>query len=221
MDNELLAPTGDSSVRRCVLVAVRSRTLADALVYAFEQSGYPALSTRSDDAFEGLAGEQISTVVVDADGDREAAIERIKKMRHRIGDVDVILLVGERGPATHELVEQTGALGFVTRDVDPLRFVKAVISPCHLPECKPAARKVSRGDVGNPLAILTERQREVLAELLTGGSDTQIAVRLGVSANTIRTHIQNVFLKLGVKTRFEAAATALQAGLRSPVDSQR
>ncbi|MFN2557519.1 MAG: response regulator transcription factor [Nitriliruptorales bacterium] len=198
----------------------RSRTLADALSHAFEQTGYPALAASREDVLAVVAGARVSTVVVDADGDSESVIQVVDRLRHQLGDVDVILLVSERGPSLLDLVTQTRARGSITRDVDPSRFVKAVIAGGTSPDGLSVRPATALGSSANPLAGLTERQREVLAELLTGGSDAQMAARLGLSAYTVRTHIQNVFSKLGVKTRFEAAAIALQAGLRPPEDSR-
>ncbi len=218
METGLLTSTATADTTSSVFVAARSRILADALAYVFEQAGYPALAISLDDdeMLDMPPGTRVSTLVVDADGDREAVIQLVTRVRQQHGDVEVILLVGERGPSTPELVDLTGARGSITRDLDPLRFVKAVRSGRLLPEGQPTRRATAPGNFTNPLATLTNRQREVLAELLTGGSDAQIALRLRVSAYTVRTHIQNVFLKLGVKTRFEAAAIALQAGLRPP-----
>ncbi len=201
-----------------MLVVARSRTLADALSYVFEQAGYPALAGTPEDVLEVVAGAKVSSVVVDADGETDSVIQLVDRVRHQVGGVDVILLVSERGASLPDLVAQTGARGSITRDLESSRFVKAVIAGGASAEGLSARRAPALGSATNPLAGLTERQRQVLAELLTGGSDAQMAARLGVSAYTVRTHIQNVFSKLGVKTRFEAAAIALQAGLRPPED---
>ena len=56
-----------------------------------------------------------------------------------------------------------------------------------------------RNQVANsPLALLTERETEVLAELATGATNTTIAERLYVSANAIEKHSSSIFSKLGL-----------------------
>ena len=60
---------------------------------------------------------------------------------------------------------------------------------------------------------LTERELEVLHLLPTHLSSTEIAERLIVSANTIRTHIKNIYSKLGVHSRDEAVLRARDLGL--------
>jgi DNA-binding NarL/FixJ family response regulator len=67
----------------------------------------------------------------------------------------------------------------------------------------------------NPLAVLTARESEVLQCMVDGLSRPEIAVRLGMSANTVRTHTQNLIAKLGVHSTLESVALALRHGLRA------
>jgi DNA-binding CsgD family transcriptional regulator len=67
--------------------------------------------------------------------------------------------------------------------------------------------------VTSDLERLTPREREVMALLLTGLGADAMGAKLGISANTVRTHLQNVLVKLDVNSRAEAAAWALRAGL--------
>jgi DNA-binding NarL/FixJ family response regulator len=61
-----------------------------------------------------------------------------------------------------------------------------------------------------PHEHLTEREREVLAYVARGMSNTQIADVLVVSPFTIKAHVSNILTKLNVVTRAEAAAYAVQ-----------
>ena len=67
----------------------------------------------------------------------------------------------------------------------------------------------------NPLTVLTARESEVLQCMVDGLSRPEIALRLGLSANTVRTHTQNLIAKLGVHSTLESVALALRHGLRS------
>lgn len=60
------------------------------------------------------------------------------------------------------------------------------------------------GRSGCPLARLTEREREVLDALGEGRANRSIGEHLGLSYNTVRTHINEIFRKLGVHTRVDA-----------------
>jgi two-component system, NarL family, nitrate/nitrite response regulator NarL len=65
------------------------------------------------------------------------------------------------------------------------------------------------------LSRLSPREREVLCELEAGVRNEQIAQRLFLSENTVKHHIQNLFEKLGVENRKEAAEVARRLGLRN------
>ncbi len=60
---------------------------------------------------------------------------------------------------------------------------------------------------------LTERERQVLAGLVVGDGNGQLARRLGISPETARTHIQHILRKLGVHSRLEAAALGRLSGV--------
>lgn len=62
-------------------------------------------------------------------------------------------------------------------------------------------------------APLSNREREILALLADGLINKQIAARLGISTNTVKTHLELLFDKLGVATRAEAVATGVKRGL--------
>jgi DNA-binding CsgD family transcriptional regulator len=64
-----------------------------------------------------------------------------------------------------------------------------------------------------PDSELTAREREVLAELATDTTYDQIATALGVSINTVRTHIRAVYDKLAVSSRTAAVMQGVSRGL--------
>jgi DNA-binding NarL/FixJ family response regulator len=57
---------------------------------------------------------------------------------------------------------------------------------------------------------LTEREQAVLALVAEGETNSAIAIKLRVSENTVKFHLQNLYLKLGVSNRTEAAARFLK-----------
>jgi DNA-binding NarL/FixJ family response regulator len=67
------------------------------------------------------------------------------------------------------------------------------------------------------LAALTPREREVLACLADGDGRRDVAERLYLSANTVRTHLQNLMAKLGVHSSLEAVAVTRRAQIVTPV----
>ena len=61
--------------------------------------------------------------------------------------------------------------------------------------------------------VLTNREREILELLADGLGNKQIAARLGISRNTVKTHLEVLFDKLGVSSRAEAVATGVKRGM--------
>ena len=60
---------------------------------------------------------------------------------------------------------------------------------------------------------LTNREREILALLAEGLGNKQIANRLGVTTNTVKTHLELLFEKIGVRSRAEAVAVGVRRGM--------
>jgi DNA-binding NarL/FixJ family response regulator len=111
-----------------------------------------------------------------------------------------------------------GARGYLLKDAAPdelVRGVRAVMEGRAALEPSVAARLLDR--MAEPEGgELSEREREVLGLLVRGASNKGIAHQLGLSENTVKAHVAHIFNKLGVQSRAEAVAVALQRGLVDP-----
>ena len=87
-----------------------------------------------------------------------------------------------------------------------------VVLIARVAEDSQAVARATRGDtvVGT---VLTNRERQILALLADGLGNKQIAARLQISANTVKTHLELLFEKLGVSSRAEAVAIGVKRGL--------
>jgi DNA-binding NarL/FixJ family response regulator len=121
---------------------------------------------------------------------------------------------------------RAGASGFLLKDVAPEELVKAIrlvaageslLSPS-------ATRRLIEQFVQTPQAptspegihALTEREREVLALIGRGLSNGEIAQRLFVSVATVKTHVNRLFGKLGLRDRVQAVVLSYERGLVRP-----
>jgi DNA-binding NarL/FixJ family response regulator len=101
-------------------------------------------------------------------------------------------------------------VGVASSDAD-LPASADVVLVARTPEDSPVPARPIRSDaVGT---VLTNREREILALLADGLANKQIAARLGISKNTVKTHLELLFEKLGVSSRAEAVATGVRRGL--------
>ena len=109
---------------------------------------------------------------------------------------------------------EAGAIGYLLKDVSADELVRA-IRAAHVgratlsPEAAQALVETANLPPV-PGLDLTEREREVLALMVEGLNNTQIAGRLTVSPSTIKSHVSSVLSKLGVASRTEAVALALR-----------
>jgi DNA-binding NarL/FixJ family response regulator len=117
-----------------------------------------------------------------------------------------------------------GAIGYVTRGSRLTDLVHSVHAAIRGEACIPRrmlggllreliSRRRESEASGGRLSRLSNREREVLAELAAGRDGDAIAARLYISPQTVRTHIQNVLAKLEVHSRLEAANLAREHGL--------
>jgi two-component system, NarL family, response regulator DesR len=72
------------------------------------------------------------------------------------------------------------------------------------------AKDASSRQVAGAIRTLSGREREILGLLANGWSNRRIAEECFLSLNTVRTHVQNVLVKLGVHSKLEAVAFALE-----------
>ncbi|MFA5809907.1 MAG: response regulator transcription factor [Thermoleophilia bacterium] len=109
---------------------------------------------------------------------------------------------------------EAGAIAYLLKDVSADDLVRA-IRAAHAgratlsPEAAQALVETAN-QPPVPSLDLTEREHEVLALMVEGLNNTEIAARLTVSPSTIKSHVSNILSKLGIASRTEAVALALR-----------
>jgi two-component system nitrate/nitrite response regulator NarP len=130
-----------------------------------------------------------------------AVLARVKEEKWQ---TRIIIYTGERSSEVLRQAIKGGAWGFVSKTEDPQVLLEVVVS-------------VARGRLSlpyvdidllnhDPLEGLTARERELLAALANGWTNLQIAARTGISRNTVKYHLKNLYDKLGVSNRAMAVA---------------
>jgi NarL family two-component system response regulator LiaR len=114
---------------------------------------------------------------------------------------------------------QAGAISYLLKDVGMEELAEAIrAAHAGRPLLAPEAAKALAETAAQPPDLgrdLTEREQEVLALIVDGKSNPDIAVALGVSLSTARFHVSTILSKLGAANRAEAAALAVKHRLVS------
>lgn len=140
------------------------------------------------------------------------AVEEIENFRAENSRAKIIVVADKAGDAEISRSLKNGAAGYVCRDIaaeDLVRAIRAV----H------AGKKYLQAEVASILGEnfgreeLTKTERKILGEIVAGKANKEIAYDLDVSENTVKTHVKNVFEKLGVSDRTSAATAAIKRGL--------
>lgn len=147
--------------------------------------------------------------------------------------VAAIAALGERAPSIRVLVLTTfdsesdvlpaieaGATGYLLKDA-PIEELLRAVRAAHRGESvlSPSIAGQLMGQVRKPAGaagtVLSERELDVLRLVADGASNRDAAARLFISEASIKTHLQHVFDKLGVRDRAAAVAEAYRRGLLS------
>jgi two-component system, NarL family, response regulator LiaR len=144
-------------------------------------------------------------------------VTTIRHMKERFPDIQIIALTSYGDQELVHSALEAGAIGYLLKNVSAKELLDAIYSakkgqPALSPEAARALINATTRPLG-PGHDLTGREHQVLALVVEGLNNTQIADRLSVSPFTVKNHVSNILSKLGVSTRTEAATVALQANL--------
>ncbi|OLR91668.1 response regulator transcription factor [Actinokineospora bangkokensis] len=181
-------------------------------------------ATDDPDLVSRLERDRPAVVSVDPDTSRVDEGELFDAVRRGAPQARLVVLSGLVDTARVVAAARAGADAWVPKAEGVERVVEVVrgvargqgwYPPEHLGAVLRAFRdEVARYREGrDPLAALSGREREVLAALVDGLRGPEIAVRLGLSSNTVRTHTHALYGKLGVHSRLAAVSAGRAAGL--------
>ncbi len=151
-------------------------------------------------------------VMPDVDG-----AEATRRIREVCPDIKVIALTSYKEDDLVERALKAGALSYLLKDVTADELAHAIRAAYAgrstlAPEAAEALIKAARKQP-DEAAGLTARELEILALMVAGDSNPDIAGKLFVSRSTVKFHVSNILMKLGAATRTEAVSIALHKGL--------
>jgi two-component system NarL family response regulator len=192
-------------------LATRLQTEPDVAVLAKAHSAEFAASV--------LVGRSADVILLDADLPDQSAIAFCAEMTQRQDPPRIVMLSVASEPERIVAAMRAGAAAWVRKDesVDHLlSVIRGVVrGESWLPPRELGGvlhllieNQEHRRDSDDLLAVLTPRERDVLFLLVEGAGRNEVAKRLQLSANTVRTHLQSLMSKFGVHSALEVVALA-------------
>ncbi|MEJ5346353.1 MAG: response regulator transcription factor [Chloroflexus sp.] len=144
-------------------------------------------------------------------------IETTRQLKRLIPHTHIIILSGYTDDARVIGALRAGAITYIEKESQPEQLLeairgamagKAVLSPALM-------QRILEAQTSKAADTLTEREREVLKLVAEGLTNAEIASRLTVSEETVKTHVASILRKLGLAHRTQAAIYALRHGLVS------
>jgi DNA-binding NarL/FixJ family response regulator len=198
----LIVDSDDASRLTAVQVAVRL--------------GYEARPTPTgEELLERLGHDRPALAIVEVELPGHAnGLEVMRQLHDEFGgDLPVILVSAERIDAFDRAAGlMLGADDYLLKPLDGGELLARIKRSLR----RSALAPNGNGNGNGHESSLSPRERQILALLAEGRTQSQIATALVISSKTVATHIQHILSKLGVQSRAQAVAIAFQKGLVEP-----
>jgi two-component system, NarL family, response regulator DevR len=158
-------------------------------------------------------------VLLDARLPDLSGVEVCRRLSLSHPDVSVVILTTYTDPDLVQECIEAGARGYVVKDVERFSLKESiravyrglsVLAPQVAGQVMEGSR--AREQAGSRRAALSASQVAILRLISRGHSNREIAAEVHLSENTVKTHVQEIFRKLGVRNRVEAAILAGKSG---------
>lgn len=211
----------DDPLVRAGLVSILA-TAPDLDVRAQAEDGREALAL--------LERHRVDVALVDIQMPRLDGLSTLERIRERHPRVPVMILTTFSDEEYIERAVGSGAVGFVLKSDDPEHLIAGVravagggawFSPTvarWLVRREATAALTAAAGARSAVEELTERQRDLLAQIGRGRSNAEIARALHLSEGTVKQYVSGLLAALGVSNRVRAAILAHEAGLVGPGD---
>jgi DNA-binding NarL/FixJ family response regulator len=200
-----------------------NRILSEALAVALETREHELSAvavTTADECIAAVGSYTPDMCVLDVHLPETAdGLHVIDEIRSRFPDIAVVVAGDASDPGTLAKARKLGITGFLAKS----RSVSEVAEALHKiasgqPVFDPLPHTASRPA---PPFVLTPREAEVLRRIAAGQHTRQMAHEMNIAVSTLRTYVKNVFAKIGVHSRLEAAAVASRADLLEGIPPPR
>lgn len=208
-----MAQTTDKPIS--IAIVEDNREIRDGLAVLINGSpGFTCVATygNGEEALAELPDAPPDVVLMDIRLPKMSGIECVLRLRERRPELQIMMLTMYEDDELVFRSLKAGATGYILKKTPPAELLDAIrnLHNGGSPMSSQIARKIVHAfqqisQSHKDTESLTEREAEILAHLARGYHDKEIAGELFVSVETVRTHIRNIYKKLHVHTRTEAA----------------
>ena len=207
---------GESNPIRVIIVDDHAvvRSGLSAFLLAFDDLEQVGEAASGEQAIDVCAQVHPDVVLMDMMMPGMGGVEATRVIREQHPNTQVVVLSTFGEKETVQAALKAGAIGYLLKDASAEDLVAAIKgAAAGQPSLAPEAARALIQATTEPAAPghdLTERELEVLALMVQGLNNPDIAERLMVSQSTIKFHVSSILSKLGVAGRTEAVALAVQ-----------
>ncbi|WP_335872421.1 response regulator transcription factor [Bacillus sp. 2205SS5-2] len=146
-------------------------------------------------------------------------IEATKEIKLKVPEIAIIMLTSFSDQEHVIPALEAGASGYQLKDIEPdelVHCIRQVVQgekALHPKATSQLLTRITTQKPDNLIENLTTREKEVLGQLTKGKSNKEIAVSLFITEKTVKSHISNIFGKLQVSDRTQAALYAVKRGI--------
>lgn len=171
-----------------------------------------ATATSGEEVLHAVRRHQPDLVVLDLEMGEMGGLGCLARLRAEHPALRVLVLTAYSDGESMRAALEGGADGYAVKTEPPQQTVASLRQVYHGQLVFPLAarRWLLRGTQAHEPTQLTARETEILALVAEGLTNAQVANRLRVSENTVKFHLQNLYLKLKLSNRTEAAAYYLR-----------
>ncbi len=179
-----------------------------------------------EEALRLVAATKPDVVLMDIRLPKIDGIEAIRRIKQVDARIEVLVLSAFEDDELVFQAIQAGASGYILKDITPenlvraIRAVQAGMSTVHpsvtrklLERISLMSRRRAAGQRRLHSHGLTDREVEILVGIAKGASPRELAKRLSVTENTVKSHLRTIYRKIGVRDRSQAVAHAIRKGL--------
>lgn len=199
---------------RTIVIVEDHPAIGEGIKILLERNGFDVvgLAGSATAGYDVIGSAKPDAALIDIGLPDESGVELARRLLRRDADLGIVFFTGVEDAVQLRDALDSGARGFVRKTAEPATIVAAVraVAAGGSYVDREARAQLLHRDTTAGLRVLSVREREVLDLLAQGLNGEEVAARLFLSPETVRTHIRNAMRKLQADTRVHAIALALR-----------